>query len=451
VPQTPSSPDLRTHQEPRDLSSDEVRAHLEKVLASATFVRSERSQKFLQYVCDLTLRGEGSRINQYLIGSEVFQRGAGYSTDEDSLVRRQAHLLRQKLDTYYAREGQLEPIRIELPVGHYVPVFRRQLVETPPEVDPAVVNSVDAKDLTGVAPPSSRFRLLFALTAGLALFTLGWIFGRQTSRAPAGAQLPPAVQEIWGSWFANDAGPLICISNPMTTVVKYIPDPRPESLLPGHLAVAPGQEKALRDAFNLHDGGTLSLYPSRVNTKIGESLGSALLAVFFTKASVPVRVTQSRLLSWEDLRTQDSILLGNNEGNPWLDPLLAKSPFRLSASTERRRNIVNTSPREGEASTYEVGDLVGKNAPTQEFALVSMLRGLDSRRRLLLINGLNTQATQMATELLTDPDRVQQLLARLKLASPNHRGDWYFQVVIRTEVRDKVPISGPEIIALRVL
>jgi hypothetical protein len=237
----------------------------------------------------------------------------------------------------------------------------------------------------------------------------------------------------------------------MTTVVKHIPDLRPDSLLPGHLAVAPGQERALREAFDLHDGGMLSLYPSRVNTKVGESLGSALLAVFFTKASVPVRVTQSRLLSWEDLRTQDSILLGSIDGNPWLDPLLARSPFRLSASTSGRRNIVNTAPQNGEAVTYEVGNPGGNNAPTQEFALISMLRGLDSRRRLLLINGLNTQATQMASELLTDPDRLQQLLERLKIASPDHRGDWYFQVVIRTEVRDKVPISGPQIIALRVL
>ena len=52
---------------------------------------------------------------------------------------------------------------------------------------------------------------------------------------------------------------------------------------------------------------------------------------------------------------------------------------------------------------------------------------------------------------MTDPDRLQQLSARLKLAAPDHRGDWYFQVIIRTEVRDKVPTTGPEIIALRVL
>lgn len=373
-----------------ELSPDEVRAQLELILASAAFGRSERCQQFLQYVCDLTLRGDGSRINQYLIGSEVFKRGSGYSTDEDSFVRRQAHLLRQKLDTYYSREGKHDPIRIGLPVGHYVPAFHRQVLEAL-VVEPAPVET------TTVAPGRLRSPLvLFALIGGVGLLAIGWIAGRQTAASPPRPQLPVAVQEIWGPWLQNPAGPMICLSNPMTAVVKHT---TAQTLLPGHLAVAPAQDKALRELFNLPAGGALSLYPSRVNTKIGEALGVALLAVFFTKASVPVRVTQSRFVSWEDLRTQDSILLGHNEGNPWLDPLLSKYPFRLGPSPEGRRNILIASPGKGEASTYEVSHLEGQNGPTQEYALISMIHGLDSRRRLLLINGLNTQATQMATEL----------------------------------------------------
>ena len=109
-------------------SVDEVRAELRKVLESEAFSRAERSQKFLEYVCELTLNGESSRINQYLIGFEVFGRGQDYSTQEDSLVRRQAHVLRQRLDTYYAAEGRSDPVRIMLPLGHYVPQFERHVV-----------------------------------------------------------------------------------------------------------------------------------------------------------------------------------------------------------------------------------------------------------------------------------------------------------------------------------
>lgn len=80
-----------------------------------------------------------------------------------------------------------------------------------------------------------------------------------------------------------------------------------------------------------------------------------------------------------------------------------------------------------------------------------MIPGLESRHRLLLISGLNTQATQFATELLTEPDRVEQLYTRLRSTAPDHRGSWFFQVIIRTEVRDKVPTTGPDIVAIRVL
>ena len=92
---------------------------------SPQFERSERVQRFLRFICELTLTGESQRINEYLIGSEVFQRGSDYSPSEDSIVRRQAHALRQKLQDYYGNDGQGDPVRIELPVGRYVPVFRR--------------------------------------------------------------------------------------------------------------------------------------------------------------------------------------------------------------------------------------------------------------------------------------------------------------------------------------
>jgi hypothetical protein len=79
-----------------------------------------------------------------------------------------------------------------------------------------------------------------------------------------------------------------------------------------------------------------------------------------------------------------------------------------------------------------------------------MIPGVDSKRKLLLINGLNTQATLMAAELLTTPSALERLYARLKAAAPSHEGPWHFQAVIRTDVQDKVAITEPEIIAVRV-
>src|SRR5438552_9283247 len=113
------------------ISTEEAQAELDEVLHSRIFERSEKLQRFLRYVCDLTLRGESAKLNEYLIGSEVFHRGSDYSPTEDSVVRREEHALRQKLQEYYGSEGRDHAIRVELPVGRYVPTFRRQLDESP--------------------------------------------------------------------------------------------------------------------------------------------------------------------------------------------------------------------------------------------------------------------------------------------------------------------------------
>jgi hypothetical protein len=89
------------------------------------------------------------------------------------------------------------------------------------------------------------------------------------------------------------------------------------------------------------------------------------------------------------------------------------------------------------------------NDSPEEFALVSMLPGVDGHHHLLLISGLNTQATQGAIDYLTQPERVRDLTAKLRQRS-NRRGPWHFQIVTRTEVHDKVPTSA-SVEAIRVL
>src|SRR5678815_228536 len=103
---------------------ERVKAELERILASVGFKRSERHSRFLRFVCESTLRGESAQLNEYLIAHQVFDRGADYSPGEDSVVRRQAYSLRQKLQEYYSADGKNATLRIELPVGRYVPTFK---------------------------------------------------------------------------------------------------------------------------------------------------------------------------------------------------------------------------------------------------------------------------------------------------------------------------------------
>ncbi|MCX6602991.1 MAG: hypothetical protein NTV52_05300 [Acidobacteria bacterium] len=430
-----------------EVSPDEIEAELQSILRSSSFERSDKLQSFLRFICELTVRGEGGRINEYLIGSEVFRRGAGYSPSEDSVVRRQAHSLRQKLHEYYAGEGCTHSLRIELPVGRYVPNFRRikeeiaeEVEEVLPVAPPAVVKDNSARQLVGM------------VMAGIALLVLGYFWGAASfTPASPSVAVGSATREIWGPWVDTGHPAVICFSTPMTAIIKHFEQLLPPDTQPKRFRAHPADEQLYRQAFQTPAGGAFYFTPAVNQTKVGEAVAGVQLSMLLTRLRVPVRTTQSRFVSWEDLRNDNMILLGHDEDNKWLDPLLDKAPFRLTRSVgKRQRAILNVTPRPGEAADYTINYAVGEREGDQEFALISMLPGMTSGQKLLLVSGLNAQATQAATEFLAAEQSLAQLLALLRQQDPKHQGPWHFQAVLKAEVHDKVPTKS-WLVAVRVL
>lgn len=429
---------------------DEIRAELEVVLSTPAFRRSDRQSRFLRFVCEATLRGESSKLNEILIAYEVFGRGTDYSPGEDAVVRRQAHSLRQKLQEYYASDGARDPIRIDLPVGRYIPVFSRACLNDPVAVsgDPPAILQEHA------APKPTQFwrRAGFGIGLILIAFGAGWWSGASRQEHRSSRATTGALAELWGGWLSKPAGAVICFSNPVTTVVKQFQMHLPPNSLPRRILVTPEQEVQLRETLGLPPGGFIYLSPAISQAKMGEAIGAVALANLFARSGVRVQATQTRFLNWKDFRSQNLILLGHDEANRWLDPLLKYLPFRLAATEgDRPRRIVDTVPRSGERREYQNQfSPRSKDQPSEDYALISMMQGIDHEHELLLLNGLNSEGTQSAIEFLTDPFTVQQLVTALRKAAPSHRGRWQFQVVLHTEVRDKVPTRA-DMVALRVL
>jgi hypothetical protein len=267
------------------ISKDEVRAELDAIFQSTLFRRAERSRRFLSFICELTLQGDSARINEYLIGSEVFQRGRDYSPSEDSIVRRQALELRQKLDLYYGKEGRSDPLRIELPLGHYVPAFRRQRETLP-------VTGSSHRFASILRQPPSNLRkvsLTIAILAGLALVSVGWILGRWNAAklsTKTALSLDPVVREVWNPWLNDSSGAVICFSNPKTAVVRHSFQPTVPNLPGNILPISPVAEQGFRNVFDFPAGGILYLHPSKVQTKMGEAVSAVYLAAFLSQAGV---------------------------------------------------------------------------------------------------------------------------------------------------------------------
>ncbi len=123
------------------LSLEEEKAELEAVLSSGLFVRTPSLANLLSYLCQKYFQGEADLLKEYTIGVEAFGRAPDFDKKEDSIVRVEIRRLREKLRQYYETEGAGHPIRLTIPVGHYVPVFTKngaapvQERQAPPGVD----------------------------------------------------------------------------------------------------------------------------------------------------------------------------------------------------------------------------------------------------------------------------------------------------------------------------
>lgn len=101
-----------------------IEATLRKLLDSGPFKASPRMARFLTFVVEHTLSENPEPLKEYLIGTEVFDRGDGFDPRQDTIVRVEARRLRAKLREYYEGDGRDDPVAIDLPDRGYAPSFR---------------------------------------------------------------------------------------------------------------------------------------------------------------------------------------------------------------------------------------------------------------------------------------------------------------------------------------
>ncbi|HVU45509.1 MAG TPA: tetratricopeptide repeat protein [Terracidiphilus sp.] len=156
-------------------SRDEIEAALCHVLASNTFLRSERLSRFLSYTVHQTLNGNSADLKEYHLGVAVCGRKDGYDPRTDPVVRVEARRLRAALDLYYAQDGSEDLLHIGLPKGGYVPSFTAR----------AMAPASAAKDGTPIPRPRRwRRGYWIALAALLALATAACTAYLRNQRRP---------------------------------------------------------------------------------------------------------------------------------------------------------------------------------------------------------------------------------------------------------------------------
>jgi Tol biopolymer transport system component len=155
----PSKTDAST-QLGSDVADAAVRAELERILASDVFSRSRQLRRFLTFIVEQRLGGQGPVLKESVLAHELYGKGTDFDGGTDPVVRVDARRLRDKLREYY--DGRSDRVVISLPKGSYVPVFEANRA-APAHPAHAVV-PVEPPP-TGRVPSLERIRIVLGAAA----------------------------------------------------------------------------------------------------------------------------------------------------------------------------------------------------------------------------------------------------------------------------------------------
>jgi len=403
------------------LGRQECFQQIDKVIKSHSLHSSESLCKLLRYLAEHSLDHPGIALKEYQIATEVLGRPAGFDPQSDSTVRVQAGRLRVKLAEYYAHEGPDDPIVVEVPKGSYTLTFH--LRPSKSGVPAAVALVLESAVKKEEAQPFSRGRVItvavFSVLLAASLSTTAILLSQRTRMQAAISQAVPfAYQIFWNRFLTGPQQPWVIFSNG-----NFVG--RPET---GMRYFNPSSESDRRTFILDHYTG------------VGEVLAIHELDHVFAFLNRPLRVKRGALFSLDDAKNNDLIFVGSpSENLSLLDiPGTQEFVFRRLDSGPRKGDLalLNVHPLPGEPRTF-LG--TPANQPTTEdYAVVSLLPGLDPSRSILILAGDTTFGTQAAVEYVCREPSIKELLQRLKVSKPSELKP--FEALLHVKIAHGVPV-----------
>jgi len=409
------------------ISRYEAREELRRVLRSRYFARAKKRSRFLEFVCEQTLLGNADNLSEYLIGVEIYERGPDFNPQADAIVRVQAVEIRRALKEYYSAEGKDDPWRIELPSGHYVPVFTRVVGDQPPVPAPR-------EPIHALKPFSRTSAAIFPLAAACAVFAWLWIRERNalhpSRQTPA---IPEAAEWFWKPFLPPAKPPLIVI--PVHPLLRAAHGGDSKATLAHSHLIPKAELPEFRDTVHFRELERFLFVPSTTDfTAVGETLGLLNFFEFFSAAGQKVQVKPGRLVDYESVKQGNAILLGGNQA--WSGRIFIYPEYFWFHGGV----ITNKTPKPNEQAVYKPEFDPVTNSLRRDYALVLMLPNQNRDQRILLIYGIYTQGSQAAIEYLTSPERLAELRSKLIELTPDKTSPpKFFQVLLTTTVENYVP------------
>jgi hypothetical protein len=427
----------------------DLELQVQRIVESPVLRNSPVLQSFLRFVTDRALNGREAEINEYTIATQVFSRNSDFDPAADTIVRTQAYRLRSKLQQYYGTVGIGDPIVIEIPKGHYVPVFRRN--EPVPEMPAAL----ESGELPSAPPVGSRrwWRIALLGPAVVAVFFLGWFAGSRNKTAtparPAKAAQPTPVEALWLSFLETDRQPIVAFTNGQflgtdtADLLRFSGGPVADRGTP--MKNPPGGS-----------GRTGRLYYEDDYTGVGEILAAVAISNTLLPLTGPLPFKRSRLVTAYDLHHHNLIFLGSPGVNPILNDLPQPQNFVFRPAPAPpvlwRSQLENVQPEAGELRFYQVERDPATGVLRADYATVTLFPGIAPGRKILVLAGLTTSGTEAAAESITTLHGVTELAGKLGVANPSDPEKWpeAFQTLLRVELSRGLDVIQSRSVASRV-
>lgn len=371
---------------------------------------------FLLYITERVISGRGEELKEQSIGAEVLGRKPNYNPADDNIVRVRAHELRGRLEKYFASEGAKETVVITMPRGGYAPEFvprkAAQLATaklkpqtedgTPPD---AQEDDSDA-EIEIIQKPAIRHWLAFAvvLLVAIAASVAATRYVLQT-RSPVSTVRPAGViADFWGQFFAKPNEELkIVYADTSFALWQDLS----------------GQTLDLGDYLNRKyygaKGNKLFNVAMRRVTSPADMALSVHLATLAEQFGGQENPQFARDVEAAFFHQGNVVLIGSHRSNPWVSVYEPSLNFTLDQDPHSGAPLFrNRSPQAHEDATYGIPDMYDTQRSEEKtypsYGVVALLKGCGDNGLTVLVEGLNTQATQAAGDMVTDPQRLESLL-----------------------------------------
>jgi hypothetical protein len=411
--------------EPGTPTVEERWALIQRIAASEQFSRSARLREFLLYVGKHSLKHNAQEIHEQEIGAKVFGRSVDYDRSQDNIVRVNATELRRRIAAYFETAGSQEPLLVEIPKGGYTPVFSLRAAAGAP----AEGNEQTSPSHPAVSQPVSGFRRLTAFlwpATCIVLATAVIILYRQNltiNKMIEPWRDKPSVAAFWKQFLNSRQQTDIVMPDDSVSLYEDITN-TPVNLgdylsrnYVRRIPTLPISDDRRADAFEILNHNLVTF--------------GAIRAGQLIQAQIPP--TYQRFLVWTRLYTADEIkrnnviLVGGQKANPWNQIFEDQLNFVVDYDDSHRRGFVrNRNPKPGEQAEYNPNEVSGATDSLATYSVVAFLPNPSRTGHVLILAGLDSDATAAAAEFLSSEEQMARLRSTMKVDSFP-----YFEVLLR--------------------